>query len=142
MGRIPVLFALVATVCAVTLWSPTQADSRAEQEALKAAEVWLALVDGGKYSESWETASKLFTSAVAKEQWKRTLTAVREPLGRVIVRKLKSKTYATTLPGAPDGEYVVIQYETSFENKRSAVETVTPMLSKDGIWRVSGYYIR
>jgi hypothetical protein len=45
------------------------------------------------------------------------------------------------LPGAPDGEYVVIQFESSFEKKKSAVETVTPMLEKDGKWRVSGYYI-
>lgn len=51
-------------------------------------------------------------------------------------------TYTKKLPGAPDGEYVVIQYESSFEHKQSAVETVTPMLDKDGKWRVSGYYIK
>ncbi|MGA9534411.1 MAG: DUF4019 domain-containing protein [Desulfobacterales bacterium] len=27
-------------------------------------------------------------------------------------------------------------------NKTSAVETITPMLDKDGQWRVSGYYIK
>jgi hypothetical protein len=36
----------------------------------------------------------------------------------------------------------VIQYESSFEHKASAIETVTPMLGDDGQWRVSGYYIR
>ena len=30
----------------------------------------------------------------------------------------------------------------AFENKASAVETVTPMLDTDGIWRISGYYIK
>jgi hypothetical protein len=55
---------------------------------------------------------------------------------------LKSATYTKSLPGAPDGEYVVIQYDTGFEHKQSAVETVTPMLDKDGKWRVSGYFIR
>jgi hypothetical protein len=50
--------------------------------------------------------------------------------------------YKTSLPGAPDGDYVVIQFVTSFGNKKSAIETVTPMLEKDGSWRVSGYYIR
>ncbi len=49
---------------------------------------------------------------------------------------------SNTLPGAPDGEYVVIRYRTEFENKMKAVETVTPMLEADGAWRVSGYYIR
>lgn len=27
-------------------------------------------------------------------------------------------------------------------NKKSAIETVTPMMDKDGKWRVSGYYIK
>jgi hypothetical protein len=55
---------------------------------------------------------------------------------------LKAKNFATSLPGAPDGEYVIIQFATSFENKTSAVETITPMMDKDGQWRVSGYYIK
>jgi len=58
------------------------------------------------------------------------------------VRYVASIEYATRLPGAPDGEYVVIQYETSFKNKRSSIETVTPILGKDGVWRVSGYFIK
>jgi hypothetical protein len=60
----------------------------------------------------------------------------------MLSRKRKNATYSKTLPGAPDGEYVVIQYESSFERKQSAVETVTPMLDKDGKWRVSGYFIK
>ena len=60
----------------------------------------------------------------------------------VVKRTLKSKQYATELPGAPDGRYVVIQFETSFANKRSAVETVTPMKQDDGTWRVSGYFVK
>jgi hypothetical protein len=48
----------------------------------------------------------------------------------------------TSLHGAPDGEYLVIQFETSFSNKKSAIETVTSMLEKDGNWRVSGHYIK
>ncbi len=55
---------------------------------------------------------------------------------------MKSKQYATSLPGAPDGQYVVIQYKTAFENKKAGVETITPMLDKDKKWRVSGYFIK
>ncbi len=53
-----------------------------------------------------------------------------------------SATRRTSLPGAPDGEYVVIQYRSEFENKSNAVETVTPMRDADGEFRVSGYFIR
>jgi len=38
--------------------------------------------------------------------------------------------------------YVVIEFTASFENKKSAIETVTPMMDKDGKWRVSGYYVK
>jgi len=56
------------------------------------------------------------------------------------VGRMKSPAPALSLPGAPDGEYVVIQYETQFEHHTPA-ETVTPMLDKDGAWKVSGYFI-
>jgi len=60
----------------------------------------------------------------------------------MVSRKVKSTTYKTALPGAPDGEYVVIEFESVFENKKAAVETVTPMMDKDGKWQVSGYFIK
>ncbi len=117
-------------------------DQAAEKAAAESAMRWLALVDQGNYGASWDEAAQLFRNAVPKEQWEKQVGAVRAPLGKVESRKLKSANYTTQLPGAPDGKYVVIQYETSFEHKKSAVETITPMLDKDGQWRVSGYYIR
>ncbi len=113
-----------------------------EKAAVYAAEKWLALIDGGKYTESWNQAAAYFKNAVKQEQWEQSLHAVRKPLGRLLSRTVKNKAYMTSLPGAPDGEYVVIQFDASFENKKSAIETVTPMLESDGNWRVSGYYIK
>jgi hypothetical protein len=113
-----------------------------QKQAQAAAQAWLALVDAGKYQESWESASGFFKNAITQQEWRQQMQAFRQPLGKVISRKLKSAKYTKALPGAPDGEYVVIQYQTSFAKKKSAVETVTPMLDKDGKWRVSGYYIK
>lgn len=118
------------------------ANEAAQRAALAAAGGWLSLVDRGSYGESWHQAAGSFKNAVPKEQWLNSMNSFRVPLGKMVTRKLKSKQYTGTLPGAPDGEYVVIQYETTFENKKSAVETVTHMLDKDGKWRVSGYYIK
>lgn len=114
----------------------------AEQAAIQSAQVWLDLVDGGSYAKSWEDTAAVFKSAVSQADWEKTAQAVRAPLGRMVSRKIKSQQYATFLPAAPTGEYVVIQYDTTFENKANAVETVTPMLDKDGQWKVSGYYIK
>ena len=113
-----------------------------EELAQKSADSWLALVDSGKYADSWQDAAAIFKGAVTSDQWQKMLLATRDPLGKMISRKLKSANYTKTLPGAPDGEYVVLQYETSFEHKQSAVETVTPTLDKDGKWPVSGYFIK
>jgi hypothetical protein len=129
-------------ICVLAFLQFCLASQDKENAAVNASKAWLKLVDEGKYSESWDKAAQYFKNAVTKEQWKTSLESVRSPLGKVQSRNLKSKNYTKTLPGAPDGEYVVIQYETSFQNKQHAIETVTPMLDKDGKWRVSGYYIK
>ena len=118
------------------------ANEKAESKAASSASAWLNLVDAGKYGESWETAAAYFKNSVGKQQWEQMLAAVRKPLGQLVSRELKSKNHMESLPGAPDGKYVVIQFTSVFENKKSAIETVTPMLDPDGKWKVSGYYIQ
>ena len=130
------------TTAASCLSMTLGAKQTVEQVAQQAAESWLALVDSGKYAESWDEASQLFKQKVTKPQWQSAIQSARSPLGKIVSRKLLSANYTQTLPGAPDGEYVVIQYQSSFENKKSAVETITPMKDKDGQWRVSGYFIK
>lgn len=122
--------------------SSVKGNPEAEKVAVEVANRWLVLNDNGQYVEGWDEASELFKKAVEKETWEKQLAAVREPLGKLISRKVIKKEYMTSMPGAPDGEYVVIQYNTNFENKKNAVERVTPMKDKDGEWRVSGYYIK
>jgi len=142
MNRGKGLFPIACALFILLSWMTALADEMAEKKAIEASDAWLKLIDNGQYAKSWETAAELFKNAVSKKQWSQSLNAVRKPLGKVMKRTVRSKQYTTSLPGAPDGEYVVIQYETSFENKKSSVETVTPMLDKDGKWRVSGYYIK
>ena len=113
-----------------------------QEEAVKAAESWLGLVDVGEYGTSWDQSAELFKAVVSKGKLEQSLNSARKPLGELISRKVISTKYATSLPGAPDGEYVVIQFTTRFTNKKSAIETVTPMKDPDGAWRVSGYYVK
>ncbi|MBF0376421.1 MAG: DUF4019 domain-containing protein [Desulfamplus sp.] len=147
MKRVISYFVIVGLVLIGAVFSDTdnvlaEDSSKKEIDAVYAAQSWLSLVDSGKYSQSWEESSDLLKNAINKQAWGQTVDAVRKPLGRVISRKADSKTYMKSLPGVPDGEYVVIEFHTSFENKKSSVETVTPKLEKDGIWRVSGYFIK
>lgn len=139
LRRIIIVLAVIAILMPSVIFA---GDSEKEADAVKAAKDWLALVDGSDYAKSYDEAAEYFKNAVTKEQWQQSLDGARKPLGKLISRKVKEKSYETSLPGAPDGEYVVITFETSFENKKSAIETVTPMLDKDGKWRVSGYFIK
>ncbi len=138
LGRSSITGCLVALI----LTGPAVAADKPEDAAQKAAESWLKLVDGGKYAASWEQAAQVFKGAVKQADWAQMVGGVRTPLGAMMSRKVKSREYREKMPGAPDGKYVIIQYDTSFDHKASAVETVTPMVDPDGVWRVSGYFIR
>jgi hypothetical protein len=139
-------FRMVAPVLAVGAWvfaaERLLAQPSADPAAARAAESWLALVDSGHYADSWTQAASLFRAKITAAQWEKAVRSAREPLGKLVSRKLVSAQFTRTLPGAPDGEYVVLRYDTAFENKKSSVETVTPMKDSDGAWRVSGYYIQ
>jgi pyruvate/2-oxoglutarate dehydrogenase complex dihydrolipoamide acyltransferase (E2) component len=118
------------------------ASSEAVSAATSAAESWLKLVDDAQYDASWTNAASVFRGAVSTEAWSKAAATVRSQMGKLLARKLASAHYTTTLPSAPDGKYVVIQYDASFEKKASAIETVTPMQDPDGTWRVAGYFIK
>lgn len=120
----------------------TSAYGAEKKAATSAAEAWLALVDKGDSAQSWKAGAQYFKSALSQEQWGQALGAARQPLGKTLSRKLISQSFETSLPGAPDGKYIVLQYQSSFEGKKSATETVTPVLDSDGKWRVCGYFIK
>jgi hypothetical protein len=112
-----------------------------EAAAARAAEAWLKLIDSGQYGASWDEASSTFRKAVPRASWEQKAAAAREPLGKVLERKLAAKQLAHELPGAPDGTYVVLSFDTRFEHKERGHETVTMML-EDGKFRGAGYFIR
>ena len=119
-----------------------ESNPEAVSAAVAAARTWLQIVDAGDYDKSWNEAAYFFKKAVPQSKWHQDMTAFRQPLGKIISREVKSSRYTTSVPGAPDGQYVVIQFTSSYENKKSAIETVTPTLDPDSKWRVSGYFIK
>jgi hypothetical protein len=140
-----------AGVAAALLWAlsaaagePKPAGSRAADEAaaLAATEAWLGLLDAGKYEESWQAAAPLFKLNVPKDQWTFAAMGARGPLGKLKERKRHASTWAESLPGAPDGVYVVFEFQSAFAQKAAAVERVTMAQTAPGEWRAAGYFIR
>jgi hypothetical protein len=136
ISKIIPFFLMILILTAVPLEA---ANLSRESAALIATGKWLGLIDAGNYTESRDKAAESFRKAVTPEQWRQSLQTVREPLGKLFLRRVKTKTYTTSLPGLPDGEYVVIEFDTFFEYKQSAIETVTSVLERDGQWKVIGY---
>lgn len=113
-----------------------------EADGVQAAQAWVKLLDDGQYGASWDAAAGLFKGAITRPDWEKKAAAARAPLGKVLSRKLVSKQLVSSLPGAPDGTYVVVVYETRFEHKERATETVTVALDSGERFRGAGYFIR
>lgn len=143
MKTIAAFVLAAASLAAPALYAQDAAGvAAATGAATDAAAKWLAAMDAGQTAEAWDAAAPMMQTAVTRETWASVGSQVRAPLGAVKSRKQGSAGYTRTLPNAPQGEYVVIQYNTDFANRAGAVETVVPMRQPDGSWKVSGYFIR
>lgn len=145
LAAVIVAASTTSTVCAA---GPDEARKSATvctagpDEAFKSARVWLDIADKGDVTTAWEQTSAVFKGLVSASEWEKFLAKARGLFGVVGSRKLLSLEVTTSLPGAPDGEYVVLRFQTEFANKKEAIETITQHKDKDGIWRTAGYYIK
>ncbi|MGO8928286.1 MAG: protein kinase domain-containing protein, partial [Limisphaerales bacterium] len=113
-------------------------EESANADGLPAVAAWLAIIDGGNYTRSWETAAPSFQGAVSKEEWVGRLEKVRRPLGKVLSRKLGPPQFkaAWTRFGAS------FNFATSFDGLPAATETVTfARQAPNGEWKAIGYLI-
>ena len=117
-------------------------NKKENKKAQMAATNWLVQIDKGEYLESWDNAAQYFQNQILQDRWSAALKASRGPLGNSISRNINSSEFKSELPGAPDGNYYILTYNSSFENKASAIETITLTKGIDGKWRAVGYYIK
>jgi hypothetical protein len=119
----------------------TAAPRPGETEASSAARKWAVLLDDRQWDASWRSAGTMFKAQLTSAQWATTVQSVRQPLGPASSRTLQSAVQSKTLPGAPAGDYQVLQFQTRFANKPDAIETIVLAREQAG-WRVNGYFIR
>ncbi|WP_337190843.1 DUF4019 domain-containing protein [Qipengyuania oceanensis] len=83
-----------------------------------------------------------FRGAVTAKTWAAQVQPVRAPLGTVMTRSLKGVTAYDKLPGAPAGEYRIVEFDTKFSDAPTdAVETAVMVREGTG-WSVVGYFIK
>src|SRR5713101_8974288 len=122
-----------------------------DQAALEVVKQWLALIDAGDWKESFNQSSPLFKSdlqtatsfrrGMPEHEWESFITRLQAQLGKAVSRDLKVARDAEGCPDEPVAEHLTLEYETHFERKKHAVETVTLTADPDGRWSVSGYHI-
>jgi hypothetical protein len=108
----------------------------------KVARDWLALIDSQGVLASWSAAGRKFKEAITPDRWGESLQQARAPFGALDQRTMLATSFSKTLPGAPDGEYALVQFRTAFAKKTDVRETVSLEREADGAWRVIGYLIR
>jgi hypothetical protein len=138
-GAMMALFLVGSALCASSPYTVVKPDPQAVAVASK----WLSVVDAGNYAEAFTMFPARIRSAgdAIEKQWVGYQRAKRTPLGRTLSRKLVKAWFTRTLPGSPDGYYEFFHYNTSFQRKTQAAESVT-LTKESGHWQVSGYRFR
>jgi Protein of unknown function (DUF4019) len=142
MNRRQILLLIVASGLSAAGVGPAWAQDPRGTIAQKEARTWLASTDRGDAAASWGASGKQFQNAISADKWGDSLKQVRPPLGAVVERSILSTEFPKSFPGAPDGEYALLVFRTSFANKIDSRETVTLQHEADGAWRVVGYYVK
>lgn len=117
------------------------ADPASDKAGADFAQAWAKLLDDQRWSESWKTSGAFFQSQIDEARWTETARTLRQSLGAVGSRSVKSVSSARSLPGVPDGDYKIIQFATAFANKPAGIETVV-LAKEGGDWKIYGYFIR
>jgi DNA-binding CsgD family transcriptional regulator len=113
-----------------------QATTPTESTVTNTARDWLALVDAGRWADSYAGTTATFRTQNTVEAWRAASEKVRVPLGPVQSRTLLDEQ---DTPAPPNG-YRTVRFRTDFARKRGVIETLS--LEQDGkAWRIAGIYI-
>jgi Protein of unknown function (DUF4019) len=112
-----------------------------EEAAQREALGFLGYLDHGRYADSYAYTGMLIRASNDRDAFAAQIKKAHAGTGALQSRNLIDASYATSVPGAPEGQYVLLHYQASFANRPEAVETLTLAFAK-GYWRVSGYYIK
>lgn len=119
---------------------PLRADDGAQSApATAAATRFVTLLDAGTSAAAWQELSPFAQILKPEAQWQRLHQALRLAYGPLEKRILRGVTLQTRHAMLPDGHYAIVQFDTVFRNKRSAVETIVLVQSQENRWQVHDY---
>lgn len=103
---------------------------------------WVKVIDQGNYDQAWDQGALTLKLRIPKKDWKTILEVTRKPFGSVKSREIADQRTAQDPAGLPKGNYMVVVYNTSFNNGKTTNELVTLVQETDGKWRGLTYMIK
>ena len=116
LALIVILLISTAIPAGAALLSQTRAENQARD--------FLQQLDQGQSDESWQAMSAHFQAITDQARWKIRQQVIRASYGPLLSRDFKNVSYRTSFSLSPDGEYVIVQFRSSYQNKAESIETV------------------
>jgi len=141
-NRMHVLLVLVAAVIIFFPLINQRPPKEKATAATAAAILFLQQVDADLFVESWQLTAPAMQAKIPQQEWVDQLAKLRGLTGPLVQRTEKKVVLSTPAEYSPEGEYIVITFDSTYRRKADASEIVTVMQENDGDWRVAGYYIK
>ena len=109
---------------------------------LEASIQWLALLDAGEVEQAYQETASIFRPAVTQEAWHNVMADVRTPLGAFKGRALRTVIAKENPTGSPEGNYILMTFDSSFTHGQEVIESLTLFQESNGIWRTAGYFAK
>jgi hypothetical protein len=133
---------LAVTAAALRSQTPAIDTSAAIRAADSSALHWLKLLDSGQLATCWEQAATSLKQLAAQPIWEQSVHHDRARFGPLGVRQRITALYSTTVPNAPVGKYVFLEYRAQAASGAYVVDWVGEVLDGERGWRVASYVIR
>lgn len=104
-----------------------------------AATRFVAMLDAGTVDDAWHEFTPLAQIIKSEAQWQHLQQSLRTAYGPLEKRSIRGVTLQSRYAMLPDGHYAIVQFDTVFRNKRSAIETIVLIQSQDSLWQVHDY---
>jgi len=98
-------------------------------------------LDAGDYSGAWMALDAHARLLKTAQDWQRYQAAIRSAYGPLQQRRFRSLDHRGTYSQHPDGDYVVVCFDSRFADKQAAIETVVLRQEPAGAVSIIAYYI-
>ena len=109
--------------------------------AAEAATAWLVPFDAGNIEESWKQSAGLMRQTVPQAELQQRMVGA-NGIGPLQSRTLRGAGIDVNPANAPPGEYVVLQYLSSYAKRDKVIEKIYSIRESDGNWRVVNYLMQ